>query len=261
MPGADLTADLALLRDAALAAGQIARRHFGNGPETWDKGDGQGPVTEADLEIDAMLKTDLCAARPDHGWMSEETADGPDRLSRDKVFIIDPIDGTRAFIDGSKSFSHSLAIVESGTPVAAAIHLPMLDLTYLAARGQGATLNGLPIAPTGRDDLKDATVLGAKSNFADERWKGGCPPVQRTFRSSLAYRLALVAEGRFDAMITLRMAWEWDIAAGALIVSEAGGRIANRWGEALLFNNPHPQLDGVVAGTPVVADALLHRIV
>ena len=260
MPVADPAADLALLHEAALAAGAIARRHFGNGPETWDKGDGQGPVTEADLEIDAMLRARLLSARPGYGWLSEETADGPERLAHDALFIVDPIDGTRAFIDGSRAFSHSLAVVRGGVPVAAAVHLPMLESTYLAAAGAGATLNGAPIGPTGRTDLQGATVLGAKSNFADARWSGGCPPVKPCFRSSLAYRLALVAEGRFDAMITLRMAWEWDIAAGALIVSEAGGRVSTRRGGALRFNNPHPQLDGVVAGTPAVVGDLLDRL-
>lgn len=260
MPEADAVRDRDLLRDAALAAGDIARRHFGNGPETWDKGDGQGPVTEADLEIDAMLKGNLCAARPDYGWLSEETADGPERLERDTVFIVDPIDGTRAFIDGSKAFSHSLSIVRGGVPVAAAVYLPMLDRMYLAALDHGATLNGEAISPTGRTELTDATVLGAKSNFVDDRWKGGRPPVEQCFRSSLAYRLALVGAGRFDAMITLRMAWEWDIAAGALLVSEAGGRITTQRGGPLRFNNAHPQLDGVVAGTPAIVNALLDRL-
>ncbi|WP_179378133.1 inositol monophosphatase family protein [Jannaschia marina] len=259
MPG--IEADVALLKEAALAAGAIARRHFRNGPETWDKGDGQGPVTEADLEIDAMLRTDLGSARPDYGWMSEETPDSPDRLTRETLFIVDPIDGTRAFIEGSRSFSHSLAIVRNGLPVAAAVHVPLLDRTYLAGAGLGATLNGERIRTTGRGALTAATVLGTKPSFAPERWKGGTPPVERAFRSSLAYRLALVAQGRFDAMITLRMAWEWDIAAGALLVAEAGGRVTDRTGDALRFNNPHPQLDGVVAGTPAVADGLLARLV
>ncbi|WP_245624138.1 3'(2'),5'-bisphosphate nucleotidase CysQ [Jannaschia donghaensis] len=249
------------MRDAALAAGDIARRHFGNGPKTWDKGDGQGPVTEADLEIDTMLRDSLRAARPAYGWLSEETADGPERLDTDTVFIIDPIDGTRAFIEGSRSFSHSLAIVRCGVPIAAAVHLPMLDRMYLAHQGGGATLNGAAIGPTGRAALAGATVLGAKSNFDNDRWTGGTPPVEQCFRSSLAYRLALVAGGRFDAMITLRMAWEWDIAAGALLVAEAGGRIASQRGATLRFNNSHPQLDGVVAGSPAIAEALLDRLI
>ncbi|WP_281826506.1 3'(2'),5'-bisphosphate nucleotidase CysQ [Jannaschia rubra] len=257
MPADDLT----LLADAALAAGAIARRHFGNGPQTWDKGLGQGPVTEADLEIDAMLRDTLTGARPDYGWLSEETTDGPGRLTRDRVFIIDPIDGTRAFVNGEANFSHSLAVVERGRPVAAAVYLPMKDRLYLAAAGRGATRNGTAIAPSGKVTLDGATVLGSKSNFNDVFWHGGRPPVRPQFRSSLAYRLALAAEGRFDAMITLRDAWEWDIAAGALLVAEAGGTIVDRRGGPLRFNNARPLLDGVVAGTPDVARAILDRLV
>lgn len=260
MPVADPADDLTLLTEAARAAGQIARRYFESGAETWDKGDGQGPVTAADLEIDAMLRRDLCAARPNYGWLSEETADGPGRLSSSRVFVVDPIDGTRAFIDGSPYFSHSLSVVEDGEPVAAAVYLPMKDRMYAAARGGGATLNGSPITPTGRTALDGATVLGAKSNFRDALWRGGRPPVEQKFMSSLAYRLALVAQGRFDAMVTLRAAWEWDIAAGALLVTEAGGTALDQRGAPLRFNNAHPQVDGVVAGTPVVTRALLDRL-
>ena len=263
MPEADaaLGADLSLLADAARAAGRIARRHFGKGPETWDKGDGQGPVTEADLEIDTMLRHDLLAARPGYGWMSEETADGPERLDATRLFIVDPIDGTRAFIDGSRDFSHALAVVENGMPIVAAIFVPMKNRLYLAASGQGATLNGVAIRMSGRAGLDDATVLGSKHNFHDTHWTGGRPPVLQRFVSSLAYRMALVAEGQYDAMIALRPTWEWDIAAGGLIVTEGGGRVTDRRGLPLRFNNPHPQLDGIVAGTPVVADALLNRLV
>ncbi len=258
---ADDAADLTLLAEAARAAGHIARRHFDNGPRTWEKRDGQGPVTEADLEIDDSLRRDLMAARPSYGWLSEETADGPGRLSCSRVFVVDPIDGTRAFLEGSPDFSHSLSVVEDGVPVAAAIYLPMPDRMFLATRGGGATLNGAAIAVTGRAGLAGATVLGTKSNFRDELWRGGRPPVEQRFMSSLAYRLALVGQGRFDAMITLRDAWEWDIAAGALVVTEAGGRIADRRGGALAFNNPRPLLDGVVAGAPGIAEALLARLV
>ncbi len=261
LPAPDAAADRALLADAARAAGEIARRHFRRDPESWDKGGGQGPVTEADLAVDAMLRDRLCKARPDYGWLSEETPDGPARRDCARVFVVDPIDGTRAFMEGSENFSHSLAVVEDGVPLAAAIHLPMKDDLYLAARGLGATRNGTAIGVSMRNRLDGAEVLGTRANFADAHWKGGLPPIVRKFRSSLAYRLALVAEGSFDAMVTLRPAWEWDIAAGALIVAEAGGRVTDRHGGPLRFNNPEPRLDGVVAGTPLVADALLDRLV
>ncbi|MGB3555742.1 MAG: 3'(2'),5'-bisphosphate nucleotidase CysQ [Jannaschia sp.] len=260
MQEADASADRDLLIEAALKAGEIARRHFGKDPKVWDKGDGQGPVTEADLEIDAMLRRDLLAARPDYGWLSEESADDPDRLSRARVFVIDPIDGTRAFLAGETTFSHSLAVVEDGVPFAAAIALPLKDRIYAAGRGCGATRNGHSITPSGRTVLDGAQVLGTKPSFRDAYWTDNAPPVTQKFVSSLAFRLALVAEGRFDAMITLRDAWEWDIAAGALLVTEAGGEVRDRRGGLLQFNNPHPQVDGVVAGTPAIQADLLSRL-
>ena len=251
--------DLALLKDAVEAAGKIALRHFGKDPETWDKGDGQGPVTEADLAIDAMLKAELLAARPDYGWLSEESEADATRLERDRVFIVDPIDGTRAFIDGARSFSHVVAVAEAGRIVAGAIHLPALEKTYLAVSGEGATLNGDPIRVSDRGALEGASVLSAKTNFRPEHWSGQPPDMDRTFRSSLAYRMALVANGRFDAMLTFRDAWEWDVAAGVLMIEAAGGVATGGRGEALRFNNPHPQVPGILAAGRQVHAGLLAR--
>ena len=141
-----LAADLKLLLSAGVAAGEIAKRYFMANPETWDKGGGQGPVTEADLEIDRMLKAKLLAARPDYGWLSEESEDGTARLSAERVFIVDPIDGTRAFINGEKTWSHALAVVENGAVVAAVVHVPMLGRTYTATRGGGAFCNEAAIS-------------------------------------------------------------------------------------------------------------------
>ena len=252
--------DLALLEQAAREAGEIARRHFETGnARRWDKPGGAGPVTEADLAVNRHLHAMLPAARPDYGWLSEETEDGAERLDAGRVFVIDPIDGTRAFIEGSRDWAHSLAVVEAGRVTAAAVHLPMRDLTYLAAAGEGATLNGERIAASTTAALADATVLAAKPNLAGRFWRKGAPPdFRRSFRSSLAFRLCLVAEGRYDAMLTLRPAWEWDIAAGSLIVDEAGGRSSDQKGKPLAFNNPHPQVPGVVAGGAVQPTLLRH---
>ena len=252
--------DLALLQEAALAAGDIASGFFRQDPQKWDKGDGQGPVTEADLAVNEMLKSQLSQARPDYGWLSEETDDDEDRLNKEHVFIIDPIDGTRAFIEGSTTFAHSLAIARHGKVTAAVVHLPERDLTFTATRGQGAQLNGEAISATSRDTLKGATVLSNKANMKPELWPNGLPDIERHFRSSIAYRLCLVAQGRFDAMVTLRPTWEWDIAAGALIVEEAAGKIATQAGSALAFNNPTPCQPGVVAGSRAITDALLARL-
>jgi len=250
----------ALLEDAARAGGEIARRYFGADPETWDKSDGAGPVTEADLEIDKMLHAELLAAQPGYGWLSEETEDDASRLGKDRVFIVDPIDGTRAFINGEKSFSHSLAVAEKGRVIAAAVYVPMLDLMFSADAQTPATLNGDPIGASSTTDLEQVTILGAKPNFFPEYWHGPVPPVKRKFRPSLAYRLCLVAQGRYDAMLTLRDCWEWDIAAGDLITRQAGASATDRLGNPLLFNNAHPQTKGCLTAGPKLHEILLDRL-
>ncbi len=252
--------DLPLLIEAARAAGEIAARHFGKGPESWDKGNGQGPVSAADLEVDRMLHDRLLRARPDYGWLSEETADNRDRLDRNRVFIVDPIDGTRAFLDGQRSFAHALAVVEDGVPVAAVVHLPLMKMTYAATRAGGATLNGKPIHTPLRRRIEGARVLAPKAQLAPHLWQGGPPPVSRHFRPSLAWRICLVADGSFDGMLTLRPAWEWDIAAGALVAAEAGAHVSDRHGAALRFNAAHPQTDGVLVGPEAVHRGFLDRL-
>jgi myo-inositol-1(or 4)-monophosphatase len=250
--------DLDLLTRAAEAAGEIALRFSGPEARRWDKPDGQGPVTEADLAVNALLEEMLPAARPDYGWLSEETEDSADRLTRDSVFIIDPIDGTRAFAEGSRTWAHSLAVARGGRITAAVIYLPQRERMYSAALGQGAALNGIAIEASALTDLAQADVLTARPNLAPEHWKGRQPPgFNRSYRPSLAYRMAKVADGRAGAMLTLRRSWEWDIAAGDLILREAGGRASDRFGSDLRFNNPVPLLDGVVAGPKALHKELI----
>ena len=253
--------DLTLLIEAAKEAGKIASGFFKASPEIWDKPDGAGPVTEADLAVDNMLRESLRAARPDYGWLSEETEDDKARLTADKVFIIDPIDGTRAFIEGSKTWAHSLAIAAHGQVTNAVVYLPERDLMFTAEKGKGAYLNGDKITASHVTELAKATLLAAKPAFDPWHWQDGkVPDINRHFRSSLAYRMAAVAQGRFDAMLTLRPTWEWDIAAGALIVSEAGGRATDRRLAPLKFNNPGAQVDGVFAAGRAVHKALGARL-
>jgi myo-inositol-1(or 4)-monophosphatase len=257
LPGPDAREDLALLVEAARGAGRIAARYFRDDPEIWDKPDGAGPVTEADLAVDAMLRERLCEARPGYGWLSEETPDSDKRLSASRVFIVDPIDGTKAFIEGSSAFSHSLAVVEGGAVIAAVVYLPILGKLYAAALGHGATLNDDPIRVSGDRPADEAEVLATKHTLTGDHWPRGVPPVIRAYRPSLAYRMALVGEGRFDGMVTFRPTWEWDIAAGALIIAEAGGVATNGVGGALRFNAPTPQVPGVLAGASGLHATLL----
>lgn len=252
--------DLALLRDTILEAGEIAKRFWRGDAQVWDKADGAGPVSEADLAVDAHVKSRLLAARPDFGWLSEESEDTAHRLEHDRVFVVDPIDGTRSFLAGEKTWAISLAVVTAGKPTAAAVFLPVHDKLYLAARNQGASLNGAPISASAATEIKGARVLSARPNFDPANWKAGTPPMARHFRSSLAYRLALVAEGAFDAMLTLRPTWEWDVAAGHLIAREAGAVVSTQKGQPARFNNPTPQIDGMLAASDPLHQGILGEL-
>ncbi|WP_300032728.1 3'(2'),5'-bisphosphate nucleotidase CysQ [uncultured Roseobacter sp.] len=252
--------DLALISDAVRVAGRVATSFTGGSARRWDKPGGAGPVTEADLAVNSYLETVLRAARPDYGWLSEETEDNAERLGQDTVFIVDPIDGTRSFVEGSRTWAHSVAVVHQGKVTAGAVCLPLRDRLYTAALGGGAFLNGNPIAASPRNDPGDADILATKPVMDASHWSGAIPAFRRAHRPSLAYRLSLVGEGRFDAMLTFRAAWEWDIAAGALIVTEAGGICSDRKGRPLRFNNPAPRLDGVVAAGPAMHPGLMRAL-
>ncbi|MCV2878873.1 3'(2'),5'-bisphosphate nucleotidase CysQ [Sedimentimonas flavescens] len=250
MPASDYQDDLALLTEAAKAAGEIALGYWKRGPEAWDKGGGAGPVSEADLAVNAMLERDLRAARPDYGWLSEESADSTERLAAKRVFIVDPIDGTRAFLAHDGGFAHALAMVEDGRAVAGVVHLPALELTYAAALGGPALLNGEPISPSTAQHVEGSTVLTSKLSDDPGHWRRGVPRYRRSLRPSLAWRLCLVAEGRYDATISLRPAWEWDIAAASLIAECAGAMATDRNGSPLRFNRPNAQSNGLVVAAP-----------
>jgi len=252
--------DLALLTDAARDAGRIALRFWRKDPQVWDKGGEHGPVTEADLAVNDMLKARLLAARPGYGWLSEETPDDAARLSCETAFIIDPIDGTRAFIAGEETFAHSLAIAHEGRVTAGVVFLPALDRIYTASETAPPLKDGQPIAASRRDRLEGADILTTKVNMVPEKWPGGVPEITRHFRASLAYRLCLAAEGRFDGMLTLRPAWEWDIAAGSLIAEKAGAVVTDQRGESLRFNTASALADGVLALPPAPHAAAVRRL-
>lgn len=252
--------ELDLLLTAAREAGEIALRFTGPDAQRWDKPGGAGPVTEADLAVNAHLKDRLLKARPDYGWLSEESDHDPARLSAERVFIIDPIDGTRSFIEGSSTWAHSLAIAEGGEVIAGVVFLPMRDKMYAAAKGQGATLNGAVMRASRREELTDAQVLITKPGMKPELWPQGVPPIQRAYRPSLAYRMALVAEGRMDAMLTVRPTWEWDIAAGTLLAQEAGAVVTDPGAARLAFNSREALTRGVLAAAPALHPALRPRM-
>ena len=248
--------DLTLIAEAAREAGALARRFWKASPKVWEK-PGLGPVTEADLAVNDLLADRLRSARPGYGWLSEESPDDGARLDCERLFILDPIDGTRAFIAGEKHFAISIAVVENGRPIAGAIHLPALDRLYTAPENGPAKCNDVPIVCADRAGLTGANILMSKSFLDAEHWRDPPRDLKRSFRSSIAYRLCLVAEGSFDGMISTRDAWEWDIAAGSLIAARAGAAVSDRTGQPLRFNAAGAKTAGIFTAPPKVHREIL----
>lgn len=250
--------DLSLLTEAAEAAGQIALRYWQADPQVWEK-PGLGPVTEADLAVNEMLLARLTGARPGYGWLSEESTDDGTRQDAEHVFIVDPIDGTRAFIAGERHFAVSLAVAWRGHVTAAVVHLPALALTYSATAEGPALCNGRPIRASAHDGQPGARVLASKPALLPDLWETP-PEVERHFRASIAYRLALVAAGEFDAMMAFRPSWEWDIAAGHLIASRAGAMVTDARGRPITYNTDSARSAGIIAAPPGLHAALMRRL-
>lgn len=238
--------DLELLRDAAREAGAIAMRYFGKNPQVWMKG-GTSPVSEADHAADAYLRETLLAARPDYGWLSEETTDDPARLLTRRTFVVDPIDGTRGFLEGLRSWCVSVAVVEDGRTLAGVLECPAKDETYWALPGQGAFLNCKPIAVR---RLGETVEIGGLKQLIDRMPAEWQSRVHRAVHiPSLAYRLAMVANGTLDATFVKANAHDWDIAAADLILREAGGAVLDGHGRAPLYAGEIIRHGALVAGS------------
>jgi myo-inositol-1(or 4)-monophosphatase len=250
LPGPDHATDLSLLVEAAKAAGVLALRCWKRAPTQWEKDDGAGPVSEADLAVNDLLSDLLRSARPGYGWLSEESQDDPARLASRRLFVVDPIDGTRAFLADEPGFAHAIAVVEAGEVVAGVVHLPVSGQTYAATRNGPALLDDRPIRVSGAETIPGSSLLASKICDVATNWRDDRPVYRRVFRPSLAWRLCLVAEGRFDASLSVQPTWEWDVAAASLIAERAGARITDRFGNGLHFNTPTAQVQGLIVAPP-----------
>ena len=240
-------------------AGALARKLTSKPLEVQTKGQ-LGPVTNVDFAVDALVAEMLQAARPDYGWLSEESPDDPaQRMDAARTFMIDPIDGTAAMIAKAPQWTISLGIVEGERPFAGAIYNPMTDEMYLGADGVQATLNGRPVAASVRTSLEGATMVGQRFRFSDRRWKTPWPAMQIVERQSIAYRLATVASGQADATALFGWKNDWDVAAGAAIVAAAGGRVSDLWGAPLQLNQQRPRVPGVAAAGAALHPLLIER--
>jgi myo-inositol-1(or 4)-monophosphatase len=251
--------DLDLILDAAREAGELALKARAGGLKIWSK-DGGSPVTDADLAVDALLKERLRAARPDYGWLSEETVDDPARLTTTRQFVVDPIDGTVAFMKNKPWFAVSVAVVEDGRPIAGVVHAPALNETYAAVSGAGATLNGMAISPSDTEDLEDAAMLGDAKMFAHPAWTNPWPSMRVESRNSIAYRVCLVAAGAFDAAVALSPKSEWDLAAADLIRAEAGACLTDHKGHGFSYNRPIPLVPSLVCANAALQPLILSRV-
>ena len=264
MPDLDrsLAADVAVMREAAREAGALAMSFRQEGTRSWDKTPGH-PVTEADLAVNAMLAERLRGARPDYGWLSEETADEAGERTQGRVWVIDPIDGTRAFMrENDPNWCVAIAIVEAGEAIASVIFAPMHDELYEAYSGGGARLNSEPISVSKVDVEAGARVIVDEAVIKHPAWPKPWPELvlPKPKPNATLYRMALVAAGRWDATFALVSKFDWDLAAGAVLVAEAGGVASTHIGENFRFNrNITAQRSMVTAGKPLHA-LLLERM-
>lgn len=252
MPGHNLEAVIAATREVGDMA--MARwRGEGQALNVWNKSH-DNPVSDVDLAVDARLKAVLGAMVPEAGWLSEETADSADRLSRRAMWCVDPIDGTRDFIRGRPGWAVSVALVVDGAPELGILYAPALDELWVAQRGGGAVLNGESLRASSRTRFDGARVP------ADSLPKIDRDLVMVTKPNSIALRMALVADDRADLVATLRWGFEWDVAAAALIAAEAGATVTDAFGAPLAFNTPRAQAFGVIACAPGIHQAVVDRL-
>ncbi|NJR78164.1 inositol monophosphatase family protein [Sphingomonas corticis] len=234
-------------------AGALAFARWRTDFARWEKSPGS-PVCEVDLDIDRMLRARLSALLPDAGWLSEETADNADRLTAGRVWVVDPIDGTRDYIRGRPGWCVSIALIDHGQPVLGVLEAPARGEAWRASAGRGATLNGAALRAGDRRVLAGARVPVDALPKADRLLTAVEKP------NSIALRMAMVADDRADLVATLRWGNEWDIAAAVLIATEAGAAATDAIGGTLAFNKADPRAFGVIVSTAGIHDAAVAHL-
>ncbi|HIA91054.1 MAG TPA: 3'(2'),5'-bisphosphate nucleotidase CysQ [Candidatus Marinimicrobia bacterium] len=244
-----MNSDLSIAKTAAIEAGGIILNYYKADYEIKDKGY-HNPVTTADNAADTRLKEILTETRPEYGWLSEETVDSHKRLKKERVWIVDPLDGTKEFIEGVPHFVVSVALVENGNPIVGVLYNPVTAETFTAAKGEGAELNGEKIQCATKDNVGNMVILNSRSETRRGLWA----PYDGTFGElraigSVAYKLGLTAAGQADIFASLRPKNEWDICAGNCIINEAGGKLIDLKGNRVVFNREKTLIEpGLIAG-------------
>ncbi|SEM78870.1 myo-inositol-1(or 4)-monophosphatase [Sphingomonas gellani] len=240
-------------RSVVAEAGALALSRWRTDFRRWEKAPGN-PVCEVDLDIDRFLRERLSAVLPDAGWLSEETADDPVRLRHRRIWVVDPIDGTRDYVRGRPGWAVSVALVDSGRPVLGLLHAPAREESWQAVEGAGTTRNGVPVHAGTCASLAGARVPSDGLPRADRDMVSVAKP------NSIALRIAMVAADEADLVATQRWGNEWDVAAAALIATEAGATVTDALGQQLAFNQPVPRAFGVLVSAPALHAAALARL-
>ncbi|HEY0270614.1 MAG TPA: 3'(2'),5'-bisphosphate nucleotidase CysQ [Sphingomonas sp.] len=244
---------LAAMAAAAAEAAALALARSTQGYRKWEKAGGE-PVCEVDIAVDVLLRERLHTIDPEAGWLSEESPDTADRLARERVWVVDPIDGTRDFLRGRPGWAVSVALVEAGRPLLAVLDAPARGEVWLAEAGHGATRNGTALTVTPRAILAGARVPTEALSKRDADLVAVSKP------NSIALRMAMVAAGEADLVATLRWSHEWDVAAATLIASEAGVTVSDAFGAPLAFNTPNAEAFGLLVTAPGIHAAALARL-
>ena len=253
MPGSDL---LTGLEGVMREAGALARGMAASGFRHWTKGEDRSPVSEADIAVNDLLRARLTELAPGAGWLSEETEDDPAARQAARVWIVDPIDGTRAFISGKPDWTVSVALVAEGRPVLAGLYAPVLEQMFLAVHGRGARLNGAAIRVSSGNDLTGARVAGPKK-YLEKLEKLAPSVLPQPKVHSLALRLTQVGAAALDAAFSSGGSHDWDLAAADLLVHEAGGLLTDFSGRPLSFNCTQTVHRALVAAGPARHGAIL----
>ncbi|MDX1664771.1 MAG: 3'(2'),5'-bisphosphate nucleotidase CysQ [Candidatus Promineifilaceae bacterium] len=240
-------------------AGQEVMRFYRSTFAVDDKSP-DNPVTDADFAADQLLKERLGTLLPDSGWLSEETADSPARLEKERVWVVDPLDGTKEFVMGIPEFSISVALVEDGLPALAVVFNPATNELYAALRGGGFHYNGDPARTSERRALQSALVDASRSEMKRGEFEPFEELVKVNVMGSIAYKLARVAAGQADATWSRGPKHEWDVCAGTLLVEEAGGRCVDLDGKPIVFNRPYPKVNGIIASNGHLHGDLLEAL-
>jgi myo-inositol-1(or 4)-monophosphatase len=248
-----------LLCDAVREAGELALRMFEAGVDSWDKTDGT-PVSEADLAVDRLLAARLREATPDFGWLSEEAVREDATQSKANVWVVDPIDGTSAYLSGSNHWCVGACLLSQGRPVAAAAFAPAQNRFYEAVLGAGARLNGNVMQVTHKSGLDGSRFVAHKSAISQSKWKSPVPQINCAMTTSLILRHCVVATGEYDGAIAFGKKHDWDLAPGDLIVHEAGGRTLDLDARRFVYNRAGTRQNGLMAGSKALLDEISARL-